>query len=134
MPYPPAQQAAIDAIKAALDPASPRNVAAASAYRRRVHGERLARIAMFRDVDAGSYWRLMKWLSAEAPRTFLSIDEARRWLRRELVRIRTMRATRGADYYGYRDNAHRLPVLRDRLVVARYFARFGAAVWQREAA
>lgn len=131
MPYSPAQQAAIDAIKAALDPASPRNVAAASAYRRRVHGERLARIAMFRDVDAGSYWRLMKWLSAEAPRRFLSLHEARRWLRREIARIRSLK---DAGHWAYRDNAARLPGLRDKLTVATYFDRFGASIWSREAA
>ncbi len=87
-------------------------------------------------MPAGCYGALMRWLSEDSPYVggFMTTAEARNWLRKEIVRILKMRRLRGADYFGFRDNAHRLPGLRDRLIVAIYFDRFGARLWVREAA
>lgn len=87
-------------------------------------------------MPAECYGALMRWLSEGSPYVggFMTTAEARNWLRKEIARILKMRRLRGADYFGFRANAHRLPGLRDRLVVATYFDRFGAELWAREAA
>lgn len=83
-------------------------------------------------TPAECYGALMRWLSEDSPYVggFMTTAEARKWLRKEIARIMGL----PRDDWKFRDNAHRLPCLRDRLLVATYFDRFGAELWAREAA
>lgn len=113
----------------ATDPDSERNRKLRLTYLIRARTARQAKVTKF-SADNG-YWPLLRWLSEPAPRNAISIDEARAWLRKEVARIGKLKA---AGHWAYQDNAHRLPGLRDRLIVATYFSRFGADVWARAAA
>lgn len=97
----------------------------------RMRSRTARRVEVNRFMAADGYWPLLRWLSDLSPRSFLSIDEARTWLRKEITRIGKLKA---AGHWAYRDNFHRLPGLQDRLIVATYFARYGAETWAREAA
>ena len=89
----------------------------AASFRRQQRTKRRERVNEY--MKTGKYGALLTWLSEPSPIVggFMSTDEARRWLRKEIVRILTMRRFRGADYYGFRDNVHRLPGLRPKPVV-----------------
>lgn len=123
----PAMQAALDRIEGVHN-------ARALRYLIRARTERRNLVNSFMAPEC--YGALMRWLSEPSPYVggFMTTQEARKWLAKEIARIMSMRRLRGADYYGFRDNAHRLPGLRDRLIVATYFDRFGAELWAREAA
>lgn len=117
----PAMQAALDDIGRAHN-----NRRLLYLIRMRVERRRLVNSFM----RAECYWNLLHWLAEPAPRSFLSVDEARRWLAKEQARILGL----PRDDWKFKDNAHRLPGIRNRLVVARYFSRFGMELWAEDAA
>jgi hypothetical protein len=81
---------------------------------------------MFRD-----YWQLMAWLSEPAPRRFLSCDEALTFFRRQRARFWWAKRT---GHYSQASRAASMSACRDRIVIARYFAKHGRELWAREAA
>lgn len=83
------------------------------------------------------YWPLMAYLQEgsslvggySCPGNFLSLDEAVSGLARQ---VKSQRKRIEINHWSA---CHvRLAAYRDRLVVARYFARFGKHIWQQEAA
>lgn len=122
----PAMQAALAEINQAHD-------ARALRYFIRARTERRKRVTSYMAPEC--YGSMMWWLSEVSPYVggFMTTRDARNWLRKETNRLMTMKRLRGADYYAFRNNAHRLPGLRERLIVATYFDRFGQHHWQREA-
>lgn len=117
----PAMQAALDEIERAAGNRRLLYLIRARTERRRL---------VFSFMQAGRYWPLLRWLAEPAPRSFLSVDEARAWLAKEQARILGL----PRDDWKFKDNVHRLPGIRNRLVVARYFSRFGAELWAEDAA
>lgn len=102
----------------------------AATQRLRERTERRKRVNRYMADDG--YWPLMAWLSAyPAERRFLSIDEAIRFYRREFARLANARA---AGHWSVADKAFRCSHYRDRMIVARYFSRYGVHIWAREAA
>lgn len=128
------RQKAMDDALAAIDwqysPKNPVNVARyrAAQIKRRTNRRKL----VIKFMAADGYWPLMRYLSelAYGPK-FISTDEAIRWCRAELRRIAIAKDT---EHWSYRDRAWRVQPVRERLIIARYFARFGADVWQKDAA
>jgi len=83
---------------------------------------------VIKHLDGTRYWQLLSWLS-EA-RTdhvrFLSLDEAVRFLS---MQVRRANNCIGRNHHSAPVWMDRLPGLRDRLIVARYFLAHGAELW-----
>lgn len=94
--------------------------------------ERAARRKLIRHFrDPANYTQLAAWMSAVPTVSQLETPEqAVRVYRRRIARLRYVQANGGWSP----ELAMAMPAIRNRLVVARYFARFGAALWALEAA
>jgi len=87
---------------------------------------------VIKHLDGKTYWQLMSWLS-EANTDyygFLSLEEAVGFLS---VQVRRANNCIARQHHSASNWINRLPGLRDRLIVARYFAKHGAELWAVEA-
>lgn len=129
----PARASAVDAAIAAIDwqysPVNPVNVARYRAHRMKRREEHRGLVARFSASDG--YWSLMRYLSELGHVRYLSTDDAIASIRGHLRRLAIAKA---ADHWSYPDQAWKVRQFRDRLLIARYFSRFGALIWQRDAA
>ncbi len=118
---------AIAAIERATDPNSEINTARRIARITRHKAARRGIVNGFMRRD--SLKPLLRWLSAISPRDFLSTADAATWLRKEYRRRRKLAAQQHWSAKSYP-----MSPLKDRLVVAIYYAKHGHFYWQREAA
>jgi hypothetical protein len=123
-----AQEQALVALNAFMDT---REAVDAPRYRRLriIQGRSRRRAIINANMDLGAYDDLMTHLSSfPAPRRFNDLGDAIGWFRREKARQIGLCQH---NHYAFSNNV--LREVKDRLVIARFFARFGAALWAEEA-